>query len=69
MRYIRKNCGKPEINFFKHQQFADFHSSLDAEMKWLQASGVGSVRKQAEPLTLEEEELLWEKLLEALRWP
>jgi hypothetical protein len=63
MRHIRKNCGKPEIDFFKDPQFADFRSSLDAEMKRLQASGVGSTKKQAEPLTLEEEELLWEKKL------
>ena len=61
--HICKNCGKPEIDFFKDPQFVDFRSSLDAELKRLQASGVGSVRKQAEPLTLEEEELLWEKRL------
>ena len=30
-------------------------------MKRLQSAGLGSKRKQAEPLTLEEEELLWEK--------
>ncbi len=32
-------------------------------MKRLQSAGVGSVRKQAEPICLEEEELLWEKKL------
>ena len=30
-------------------------------MKRLQSTGIGSTRKQAEPLTVEEEELLWEK--------
>ena len=30
-------------------------------MKRLQSSGLGSFKKQAEPLTLEEEELLWQK--------
>ena len=30
-------------------------------MKCLQAQGVGSKKKQAEPLTVEEEELLWKK--------
>lgn len=30
-------------------------------MKRLQRSGIGSKRRQAEPLTLEEEELLWKK--------
>ena len=58
MRHIRQNCDQLEID----PQFADFHSSL-AEMKQLQAAGVGSIKKQAEPLTLEEEELLWEKKL------
>ncbi len=36
------------------------HSSLNAEMKRLQSMGIGSNRRQAEPLT-KEEELLWEK--------
>ena len=61
MRHIRHNCGRPEIDFFKDPEFSDFHSSLDAEMKRLQSAGVGSVKKQAEPLTLEKEEQLWEK--------
>lgn len=30
-------------------------------MKQLQRLGIGSKRRQAEPLTLQEEELLWEK--------
>lgn len=41
----------------------DFRSSLDAEMKRLQSKGLGSTHKQAEPLTEDEEELLWEKIL------
>ena len=57
MRHIRHNCGRPEIDFFKDSRF---RSSLDAEMKRLQSAGIGSVKKQAEPLTIEEEERLWE---------
>ena len=34
---------------------------MDAEMKRLQAAGLGSKYKQAEPLTREEVEILWEK--------
>ena len=34
---------------------------MDAEMKRLQAAGLGSKCKQAEPLTREEVEILWEK--------
>ena len=30
-------------------------------MKRLQRSGIGSQKKKAEPLTIEEEELLWQK--------
>ena len=30
-------------------------------MKRLQAAGLGSQKKQAEPITMEEEELLWQK--------
>ena len=61
MRHIRHNCGRPELDFFKDPDFSDFRSSLDAEMKKLQSAGVGSVKKQAEPLTMDEEEQLWEK--------
>ena len=61
MRHIRHNCGRSAIDFFKDPEFSDFRSSLDAEMKRLQSAGMGSVKKQAEPLTLEEEEQLWEK--------
>ncbi len=32
-------------------------------MKRLQATGLGSTRKQAEPFSMQEEELLWEKNL------
>ena len=63
MRHLRQECNKPEINFFKDIAFADFRASLDAEMKRLQAAGVGSTRKQAEPLSTDDEELLWEKNL------
>ena len=62
-RHLRQNCGMPDIDFFKDPEFADLKSSLDAEMKKIQASGKGSIKKQAEPLSLEEEELLWEKKL------
>ena len=46
---------------FKDPFFAAFRSSLDVEMKRLQSNGLWSKRKQAESLTLEEEEELWNK--------
>ena len=60
MRYLRWN-GHPKIDFFVDDDFSQFKASLDAEMKWLQSSGKGTKKRQAEPLTLEEEEVLWEK--------
>ena len=60
MRHLRSATGC-EIDIFKDHDFSQFLSSLDAEMKRLQSKGIGSVRKQAEPFSTEEEELLWEK--------
>ena len=60
MRFLRQN-GKPQVDFFKDDTFADYRSSLDGEMKRLQAKGIGSRGKQAEPLTADEEEMLWNK--------
>ena len=60
MRHLRSTT-MPGVDFFKDAEFTSFRSSLDAEMKRLQSTGIGSTRKQAEPLTVEEEELLWEK--------
>ena len=58
MRHVR--CFKPEVDFFKDNDFSSFRSSLNAEMKRLQSKGLATL-KQAEPLTEKEEELLWEK--------
>ena len=63
LEYPPNNCGRPELDTFKDPSFSDFRASLDAEMKRLQTAGIGSVKKQAEPLTIEEEELLWQKKL------
>ena len=56
MRFIQQN-GKPEIDFFK--EAAWFRATLDAELKHLKQAGNGSRKQKAEPLTQEEEELLW----------
>ncbi len=53
--------GQPSIDFFTDSDFAEFKASLDAEMKRLQSNGTGSKKRQAETITLEEEELLWQK--------
>ena len=59
MRFLRQN-GK-QMDFFKDDIFANFRSSLDGEMKRLQSKGIGSTRRQAEPLTVDEEEMLWKR--------
>ena len=59
-RYLRQN-GHPTLDIYKDSVFADFRSTLDAEMKRLRHLGLGSSKKQAEPLTEEEEEVLWRK--------
>ena len=59
LRYIREN--RPEINILKSSSFAGFQRTLDGEMKRLRSTGLGVKRKQAEPITIEEENLLWEK--------
>ena len=51
--------GRNNIDIFKDSEFADFRVCLDAEMKRLQKAGLGSKTRKAEPLTVEEEELLW----------
>ena len=60
MRHLCTN-GKPVLDFFKGPEFAEFRALMDAEIKHLQAAGLGSKCKQAEPLTREEVEILWEK--------
>ena len=59
MRYLRE-CGQHDLDFFKDSIFAEFRGTLDAEMKRIQLLGIGTKRRQAEPLTCEEEEILWQ---------
>ena len=58
-RYIRQD--RPEINIYKSPTFAGFQKTLDGEMKRLRSTGLGVRRRQAEPITIEEENLLWER--------
>ena len=61
MRHLRCN-GKPSLDFYKDPAFSEFRRSLDAEMKRLKSSGESCKKKQAEPIT-EEEEMLWKMKL------
>lgn len=60
MRYLRIN-GMPEIDFFRNEGFSRFRQVLDSEMKRLQVAGIGTMQRKAEPITFEEEEILWQK--------
>ena len=58
-RHIREE-GR-QINLLSGTEFAPFQATLDGEMKRLQSLGIGTHRRQAEVITVEEEDLLWEK--------
>ena len=59
LRHLQESGGV-EIDFFKVVAFAEFCATLDGEMKRLQSLGIGAKKHQAEPLTEEEEEQLWQ---------
>ena len=48
-----------KIDFFNDHEFFEFKRSLDSEMKRLQRKGLGSRKRQAQVLTIENEEKLW----------
>ena len=48
----------PEIDIFKQAGFSRFRMVLDSEMKRLQASGIRTAQRKAEPITFKDEEIL-----------
>lgn len=50
-----------EFKFFTNPIFSKLMGSLDAAMKQVSAEGLGSAKRQAQVISLEEEELLWSK--------
>lgn len=48
-----------EYKFFEDLKFAVIHNTLDNRMKELSAQGIVMKKKQAQPITLSEEEKLW----------
>ena len=57
LRYARER--EPELDIFRDTAFLPFQKTLDDEMKWLRAKGLGSAPKRAEPLTYDDEEKMW----------
>ena len=45
--------------FFKDPAFSELQKTLDSEMKRLRSRGLGCNPKKADPISVEEEELLW----------
>ena len=48
------------MNFLSDDRFLGFQKTLDARMKQLHSSGIGVSQKQAEPITPNKEERLWQ---------
>ncbi|XP_066290479.1 zinc finger MYM-type protein 2-like [Branchiostoma lanceolatum] len=61
MRHLREDLSRHDMNFLDKAdiRFAQFRKALDARMKELTAQGVGTVKRQADPLTTVDEETLW----------
>lgn len=61
-RFLRES-GRHEIGFLNQADptFGRLRQALDARMKELTSQGVGTVPKRAEPISKEQEELLWSK--------
>ncbi len=55
MRYVREL--RPQV---KDSKFAGFQKTIDEEMTQLRALGLGVQQKQAEPISVKEENTLWE---------
>lgn len=49
------------MNFFKDASFSGFQKVMDGKMKQLRTLGLGVKVWRAEPMSVEEENLLWEK--------
>lgn len=57
----RLRADKPEVDFFHDKEFAETRTILDSEMKRLKRDGIRTRGRKADPITPEEEEVLWNK--------
>lgn len=62
LRYMRDN-GVTNMNFLDNndKRFYNFRKTLDARMKEISSKGIGLKKKQADPISADDENLLWEK--------
>ena len=54
-------AGNADINLFDGKEFAPFRDLLDGELKSLNGTGKYIYKKRAEIITVEMEDILWEK--------
>ena len=57
LRHLRA-AGRAEVNIFEQAEFHMFRTTLDSEMKSLSSTGQYIHKRQAEPITVEDESLL-----------
>ena len=55
-----RETGRADVNLFTNPAFHGFHSTLDGEIKCLNATGNNVSKWQAQPITVEQENRLWE---------
>lgn len=60
-RHLRSAKPGLSVDFLSGDEFHSVRSVLNAKMKLLKKSGVGVSKKQAETITYNEEDILWEK--------
>ena len=53
-------AGRAEVNIFEQAEFHMFRTTLDSKKKSLSSTGQYIHKRQAEPITVEDESLLWE---------
>ena len=60
-RFLREECDRPEISLFDGLEFVSFRKTLDARMKEVNRLGIGTHKKQAQPLSTDEEAKFWDQ--------
>ena len=50
---------RPGLDISTHVELINYQKIFDAHMKKLKSEGIGNTRRQAEPISLEDEEQLW----------
>ena len=60
-RHMREVFHRPDVCFFEGSDFWDFRKTLDARMKELNKEGIHTHPKQAQPLSIDDESVFWDK--------